>query len=443
MLYTDIIKEVLWFFFIYSFLGWVLETAVFNVKNRKLANRGLVNGPLCIIYGFGGAIIALLLRDLTGIALFIFAAVISTVVEWIGAHFVEFRYHERWWDYSNVKFNLDGYVCLPASLIWGVLGFVCVTWLDPLLRNLFDRIPDILHFILLLAMVVMLLIDLFATMYILSGRKKYYQEMKQADQWFTGVNRRLGRFLASFVERRIRKAYPKARVNVSDDKSSDVLNERAVEKKVFAYGCCFDKIIFLFIFGSVLGDVVETLYCRISMGYWMSRSSLVWGPFSIVWGLAIAFFTLLLYKYKDSSDRFLFLVGFVLGGTYEYVCSVFTEIAFGKVFWDYSGMPFNLGGRINLLFCFFWGIAAVIWFKHIYPRVSSLIEKLPRIAGKIIVNTLLMFMIVNIIVSSLALIRYNERDNGINPTYIWQNVMDDHFPDSRMEIIYPKATEIE
>ena len=93
----------------------------------------------------------------------------------------------------------------------------------------------------------------------------------------------------------------------------------------------------------------------------MSRSSLVWGPFSIVWGGAIAAATVLLYKYKDRSDRFLFLMGTVLGGVYEYLCSVLSEMVFGTVFWDYSKIPFNLGGRINLLYCFFWGFAAVVW----------------------------------------------------------------------------------
>lgn len=47
-----------------------------------------------------------------------------------------------------------------------------------------------------------------------------------------------------------------------------------------------------------------------------------------------------------------FYCRYILGGAYEYVCSVFTEIVFGKVFWDYSKIPFNLGGRINLLYCF-------------------------------------------------------------------------------------------
>lgn len=136
------------------------------------------------------------------------------------------------------------------------------------------------------------------------------------------------------------------------------------ETGVFAEGCSFYKIVLLFIIGAFLGDITETIFCRITAGVWMSRSSLVWGPFSIVWGLAIALATWFLYNYRDRSDGFLFAFGTFLGGAYEYICSVFTEIVFGKVFWDYSDIPFNLGGRINLLYCFFWGIAAVVWLKN-------------------------------------------------------------------------------
>ena len=69
------------------------------------------------------------------------------------------------------------------------------------------------------------------------------------------------------------------------------------KSKVFADGCSFYKIVLLFIIGAFLGDIVETIFCRITAGVWMSRSSLVWGPFSIVWGLAIALATWLdVYK---------------------------------------------------------------------------------------------------------------------------------------------------
>ena len=62
---------------------------------------------------------------------------------------------------------------------------------------------------------------------------------------------------------------------------------------------------------------------------------------------------------------------------------------FGTVFWDYSKIPFNLGGRINLLYCFFWGIAAVVWFKGLYPVFSRWIERIPAKAGKPLVLSLI------------------------------------------------------
>lgn len=175
----------------------------------------------------------------------------------------------------------------------------------------------------------------------------------------------------------------------------------------------------------------------------MSRSSLVWGPFSIVWGFAIAAVTVLLYRCRNYSDRFLFLTGTVLGGAYEYLCSVLTELVFGTVFWDYSQIPFNLGGRINLLYCIFWGIAAVVWFKELYPRISDWIERLPKRGGKITTWFLLIFMCVNMAVSGLALIRSSERSIGIAAETVWQQVMDERFDDERLMRIYPNMMRVE
>ena len=174
----------------------------------------------------------------------------------------------------------------------------------------------------------------------------------------------------------------------------------------------------------------------------MSRSSLVWGPFSIVWGLAIALATWFLYNYRNRSDGFLFAFGTFLGGAYEYLCSVFTEIVFGKVFWDYSDIPFNLGGRINLLYCFFWGIAAVVWLKKFYPVISRWIEKIPMKFGEIITWILIVFMVANMLVSTLALARYDERAHQKPAANAIEQTIDAHFPDARMEKIYPNAKAI-
>lgn len=131
------------------------------------------------------------------------------------------------------------------------------------------------------------------------------------------------------------RAYPQIREQVSKQE----------KPTVFAQGCTFYKLVMLFFIGALLGDVVETVFMRLTKGVWMSRSSVVWGPFSIVWGLALALGTAALYNYRNRSEGFLFLFGTLTGGAYEYFCSVFTELVFGQVFWDYGGIPFNLGGQ--------------------------------------------------------------------------------------------------
>ena len=105
---------------------------------------------------------------------------------------------------------------------------------------------------------------------------------------------------------------------------------------------------------------------------------------------------------------------------------------FGKVFWDYSKLPFNLGGRINLLFCFFWGIAAVVWIKLLYPKISASLRKWPQIIGKIVTWILVAFMAVNMLVSAMALIRYDSRGNGRAARYKWEKVMVKNFDDARI-----------
>ena len=195
----------------------------------------------------------------------------------------------------------------------------------------------------------------------------------------------------------------------------------------------------LFFIGAFLGDITETIFCLITSGRLMSRSSVVYGPFSIVWGIGCMLLTAILYRYKEKSDSYIFVAGTILGGAYEYICSVFTELVFGTVFWDYSGFAFNLGGRINLLYCFFWGIAAVVWIKKIYPPLSDLIERIPVKAGKIFCWLMIVFMSFNIVISAMALDRYTRRNEGAVPANSADLFLDEHFPDERMERIYPNA----
>ena len=429
----QVISNLLWLFFIYSFLGWIFETILGTIKQKKFTNKGLVTGPFCVIYGFAAVLITIVLRDLSGIWLFLFAAVYATAIEWIAGHLIERFFGERWWDYSKIKANLDGYICLPASVLWGALGFVIMRWGNSLCIDLVSMIPGIVEMIILIVISACMVIDILASSILLSGKTKHPEKWARANDEFDKVSKNLGKRIGRYVDKRIHKAYPKTKKMAKDEHN----------KEIFAYGCSFYKIVLLFFIAAFLGDITETLFCRITAGVWMSRSSVVWGPFSIVWGLAIALGTMMIYKYKDRDSGFLFWTGTLLGGVFEYLCSVFTEVVFGKVFWDYSHMPFNLGGRINLLYCFFWGIATVVWFKGVYPHISRWIEKIPKIFGTVMTWILILFMICNIVMSCMALIRYDERDKdpiAYNAVQMW---LDEHYNDEKMAKIYQNAKSVD
>ena len=422
--------QLLWLFLCYSFLGWVLETATAAVRKKRFVNRGMVNGPFCVIYGIAAALITATTSELHGFWLFLDCVILATVIEWVAGHLIERWYRERWWNYENIRWNLDGYISLPTSLFWGALGVLVARFGNHLLLSLFGMLPSLLGRLTVFILTGLIAVDIIATAAVLSGRSRREEQWKATDRWLTSISRRLGDKIYGWVNRRIEKAYVVTRTEKKRE---------AEAEGVFAAGCGFYKLVMLFIVGAFLGDITETIFCRITAGYWMSRSSVVWGPFSIVWGLAIAAATALLYRYRNRSDGFLFFAGTFLGGAYEYLCSVFTEIVFGTVFWDYSKIPFNLGGRINLLYCFFWGIAAVIWLKILYPFISGWIEKIPMRIGKILTWVLLIFMIVNMAVSALALARMDARASGIPAENVLEEWLDSSYNDDVMSRIYPNA----
>lgn len=423
----------IWLLFVASFAGWVLETTTSAIKQKRFSNRGAVNMPLCILYGFALVFITVFCKELDGFWLFVGATLVATVFEWAAGHLIERLYSEKWWDYSQRKWNLDGYVCVSASLIWGALAFLMVKWGNVAVIKLFQLLPISLRKIVIIFLIVMLLLDILATIMVISHRNTNDTTWHKLDCFYDKITFKLGNRIYERINKRIEDAYPE-KIFIEKEKENP---------EIFAYGLCFSKVFLLFFIGSFLGDITETIYCRVAGGVWMSRSSLVWGPFSIVWGLGIAMATVLLYRYKNKSDTFLFIVGSLLGGLYEYVCSVFTEIAFGKVFWEYSHMPFNLGGRINLLYCFFWGIAAVVWMKYLYPRFSDWIERIPKKVGKVATVLLVLFMSANMIVSSMALVRSTEREHDIVAESGWQKVMDNRFPDERLSKIYPNMIQVD
>ncbi len=218
--------------------------------------------------------------------------------------------------------------------------------------------------------------------------------------------------------------------------SNTYIDQAEQKNHHFAQGLNLYKLALILVVGSFAGVVIELLWCLFRNGYIESRSGLVYGPFNLLYGVGAAVLSLALYRFRNRGKWLSFLGGFLVGSVVEYVCSWFLEVAYGSASWDYSNMPFNLNGRICLLYSIFWGCLGILWIKDIYPRMSKWILKLPNHAGKIITWVLIVFMVLNCAVSGIAVWRWSDRVKGIEASNRFEAFIDARFPDERMERVY-------
>lgn len=133
---TALTELATWFliFIFYSFVGWLFETLFSVVVSRKPANRGFLVGPICPLYGTGALLISFALGNMENVvAIFCVSMVGAATLEYFTSWAMEKLFHVRWWDYSDMPFNLNGRICLHAMVIFGVLGVVIIRVANPFL----------------------------------------------------------------------------------------------------------------------------------------------------------------------------------------------------------------------------------------------------------------------------------------------------------------------
>lgn len=197
------------------------------------------------------------------------------------------------------------------------------------------------------------------------------------------------------------------------------------------------RVVWLFLIAGFAGDLVEVAFWLVTRGELTSRSSLLYGAFSVVWGLAAVLLTLVFHRMDDRSAARVFMTGAVLGGLYEYICSWVQELLFGACFWDYRHLPLNIHGRVNLVFCLFWGAAALVWVRLVYPALCAFIDRVPRRAGRRFVRVAALFLVCSTVLSAAALCRMEQRRKAVPASGAVGRFLDENYPDSRLRARYP------
>ena len=176
---TLTVYELLFIFFIYGFLGWCSEVAFATLKSGSFVNRGFLNGPICPIYGFGMVVVVIVLTPLTEniLVLFLGSMLLTTVLEYFTGWILEKLFHAKWWDYSERKFNLKGYICLEFSILWGLACLSIMQILQPIIMEFIHWIPHTVGLVVLAVCTASGLVDLGATIAAIRGLQKRLQAL--------------------------------------------------------------------------------------------------------------------------------------------------------------------------------------------------------------------------------------------------------------------------
>lgn len=191
VLFGMTLYQILWYFVIYSFIGWCVEVVFHAMKAHRLVNRGFLNGPVCPVYGFGVVLVFAAvhlivdgsggsLQDISLIMLYPIGVILTTSVELLGGYMLDKTFHARWWNYSNEKFNFRGYICLKFSLLWGLGVVFLVKFAHPFIdRATVQFLPYIVGIWIILVLIIAYFADFVVSVLIML---KFNHSLEELDQ---------------------------------------------------------------------------------------------------------------------------------------------------------------------------------------------------------------------------------------------------------------------
>lgn len=168
-------------FFIYSFLGWIMEVTLTLITDKKFVNRGFLLGPCCPIYGCGCILLNLLLHNYTNniLVLFILTMFTCSLLEYITSFLMEKIFKLRWWDYSQMKFNINGRICLETMTPFSILGVLAIKFATPFFITNINKLSEKTILIISIILITLFIIDVIISLTIVFKLKFVSKNIKK------------------------------------------------------------------------------------------------------------------------------------------------------------------------------------------------------------------------------------------------------------------------
>lgn len=199
----------------------------------------------------------------------------------------------------------------------------------------------------------------------------------------------------------------------------------------------------IFVITSILGFVIETLWCFIKNKKFESRKGVIYEPMIPIYGISGTLIVLVCRLFKLGKEYEIFFIGFLISTFIEFLASLLQEKIFATKSWDYKNFPLNLNGRVNLIYSIMFGLVTLMAYKLVLLPISELFINLNiNILFIIISIAMLLFMLYDLSVSAIAVYRMKERKQKVvRETKFW-NYIDNKYSDEFLKKIYANMKDV-
>lgn len=192
-MYSYSMVQWLFFFYLYCFMGWCVESVHVSIRTRHLTNRGFLRGPFLPIYGSGAMmmlVVSMPFRD-SVVLTYVAGCIGATALEYVTGVVMEALFKVRYWDYSYRKFNFQGHICLATTLSWGFLTILMTEILHVPVERFVFAIPASVLNISTLVLTVGFVADFTLSFKAAVDLRNVLFKMEQAKEEMLGVLKRL------------------------------------------------------------------------------------------------------------------------------------------------------------------------------------------------------------------------------------------------------------
>lgn len=443
------------YFLFFSILGWLSASIAGSIKNKQWQNRGLLYGPWMPTVGLAAASIQTALLRLPENNWLIFAVgmLFGGLIDYL-ARWIEEKYlHVQTGKYTGKTAILDGKVDILFLVGYGLFTVATRKFINPLFAGLLSRIPSTKLSILTTWLLGLMLLDFLFSIgtiiqlleYLKTGQFEITRSKLHDGSSFRQTLNQVGKGeWLSLKQETLTKSYhdltvitPQGKLDLSQLTESDGQKE-IPEEKSFAAGLNYYKLFWIFLIASVMGYIIESVWCIIRHGRLESRQGLIYGPISQVYGIGAVAMTIILFRLLKRGRKWVFLGSALLGGAVEIILSYLQEMCFGSVSWHYGSAGLGIfGGRTSLFYMVFWGFLGLFFIERVYPLLSNLIETIPNFRGLSLTWVIGLLLFCDIGISAVSVYRWSQRSLDIPPSSAIERKLDKLYPDDYMKEVFP------